>query len=100
MVASTLVLLGRCRMGRGDPAGAEEPLREGLALRRRNLPPDHWLIASSESQLGESLAAQGKRAEAEPMLVAGYEGLKSRFGSDSPRVREAAERLQRFRSGG
>jgi serine/threonine-protein kinase len=99
MVASTLVLLGRCRLGQNDPVGAEPPLREGLALRRRSLPAEHWLIASSESVLGESLAGQGRLREAEPLLTAGYEKLKARFGDESPKVREAALRLERLREG-
>jgi tetratricopeptide (TPR) repeat protein len=94
MVAATLQLLGRCRLGQGDPAAAEPLLRESLELRRRTLPEGHWLLASGESLLGESIAAQGGRVgEARPLLESGYAGLAARFGEESPRTKEAKQRL-------
>ena len=93
MVAGTLQLLALCRPGQEDPAGAEPLLRESLALRERALPPDHWLIASSRSLLGESLARRGRLAEARPLLETGYEGLRAKLGEDSPRTKDAAQRL-------
>ncbi len=93
MVASTLLVLGRCRLAAGASAGAEPFLRESLALRQRTLPADHWLLASNRSFLGESLARQHRDAEARPLLQAGYEGLRARFGESSPRTKDAAQRL-------
>lgn len=45
-------------------------LRESLALRKKTLPADHWLLASSESSIGEHLVLAKRYAEAEPLLLA------------------------------
>ena len=42
--------------------------------------PDDWRTFDSRALLGQALFAQKKYAEAEPLLVAGYEGMKSREG--------------------
>jgi eukaryotic-like serine/threonine-protein kinase len=94
MVAATLQVVGRSRMGAGDAAGAEPYLRESLALREKALPADHWLLAASRGVLGECLAKQGRKDEARPLLVGSYEALKAKLPADSPRVREAGERLR------
>ncbi|MBX9585589.1 MAG: tetratricopeptide repeat protein, partial [Gemmataceae bacterium] len=57
-----------------DPAAAEPVLRECLDLREK-LAPAAWNTANARSLLGDALLRQGKPAEAEPLLVAGYEGL-------------------------
>ena len=79
-----------------DLASVKTPLREGLAIREKKL-PGAWQIGSSQSSLGEALAGQQKYADAEPLLVAGYEGLKARAASIPARYRtrpiEALERL-------
>jgi len=54
---------------------AEPILRECVAARHESLPGDFRLFAT-EAALGESLAGQGKRAEAEGLLLAGYDGMK------------------------
>jgi eukaryotic-like serine/threonine-protein kinase len=55
-------------------ADAERLLRECLNLREKSK-RDEWLRFHTMSQLGYSLAAQGKYAEAEALLTDGYEGL-------------------------
>ena len=57
-----------------DPAVAEPVLRECLGLREK-LAPKAWNTANAKSLLGGALLGQGKAAEAEPLLVAGYTGL-------------------------
>jgi eukaryotic-like serine/threonine-protein kinase len=58
--------------------GKAEPLaREPLEFFRKNQ-PDDWKRFRSESLLGESLARQKKHAEAEPLLLEGYEGMTAR----------------------
>ncbi|MBX9584033.1 MAG: tetratricopeptide repeat protein, partial [Gemmataceae bacterium] len=57
-----------------DPAAAEPVLRECLELREK-LNPKAWNTANARSLLGAALLLQGKPAEAEPLLVAGYAGL-------------------------
>jgi non-specific serine/threonine protein kinase/serine/threonine-protein kinase len=60
-----------------DPAKAEAVFRDCLALREREAPDDASTFYL-KALLGFSLAAQRKFADAEPLLLAGYEGLKAR----------------------
>ena len=79
------------KLGRGDEA--EKVLREAVKLREENLPERHFMAALSKGALGEFLATQKRFAEAEPLLLASYESLKSSQSADSPRIRTAAQRL-------
>jgi tetratricopeptide (TPR) repeat protein len=56
---------------------AERLARESLAIREQKL-PGGWQTFNSKSLLGSALLRQGRYAEAEPLLAAGYEGLKAR----------------------
>lgn len=78
----------------GKFAEAERLARECLAMCVRQVPYE-WQTFYVQSLLGGSLLGQKKYAEAEPLLLSGYEGLeqramKNRWGQ--PR-REALERL-------
>ncbi len=77
-------------------ADAEPVLRECLTIRAK-VKPDDWSTFNSRSQLGGSLAGQKKYAEAEPLILAGYEGLKAREAKLPPsaiaRLPEAADRV-------
>src|SRR6185369_6119512 len=53
--------------------------RDCLNLRQKTR-PDEWRRFHTMSQLGAALAAQARYSEAEPLLIAGYEGLKAREG--------------------
>src|SRR5439155_20309113 len=83
-------------MQAGRPAEAEPVLRECLALREKTQ-PDDWITFHNRSLLGGALLAQKKPAEAEPLLLQGYEGLKQREAkipaASKVRVAEALERL-------
>ena len=60
-------------------ADAEPMLRNCLELRKKLLDRKQaapWQVAYVKSMLGESLLGQKKPVEAEPLLVAGYDGLK------------------------
>jgi tRNA A-37 threonylcarbamoyl transferase component Bud32 len=61
----------------GKPARAEPLLREILAIRERKT-PDDWPTFATRSLLGGSLLGQRKYAEAEHLLLSGFEGLKAR----------------------
>jgi Flp pilus assembly protein TadD len=80
---------------RGRPAEAERLARAALAVRstdsrvRRGAP-------SLRSVLGGALAAQSRDTEAEPLLIAGYEGQRAARGASPRHVREALERLIAF----
>ncbi len=56
---------------------AETYLRECLTIREKIL-PDDWLMFNTKSLLGGALAGQKKFQEAEPLLIAGYQGMKQR----------------------
>jgi hypothetical protein len=55
-------------------AEAEAVLREWV-LAREQLYPEHWTLHDGQSYLGASLLGQQRYEEAEPLLIAGYEGL-------------------------
>jgi hypothetical protein len=77
-------------------AAAEVFLRECAAIRERKLPGD-WSTFNSIAMLGSALLGQKKLAEAEPLLLEGYQGLKDREAAIPPqgkiRVKEALYRL-------
>jgi tetratricopeptide (TPR) repeat protein len=77
-------------------AEAESLLRECLAIREKN-DRDGWTTFNSKVQLGAALLGQKKYTEAEPVLVAGYEGMTQREATMPPqakdRLPEAIERL-------
>jgi hypothetical protein len=77
-------------------AGAEPLLRECLTTREAKQ-PDAWMTFHTKSRLGEALVGQKKYAAAEPLMLAGYEGLKRREADIPPPSRacltQALERL-------
>ena len=81
---------------RAEYSEAEAVARECLAIRER-VQPDFWLTSNARSLLGGSLLGQGRIAEAAPLIVAGYEGLKARETSipmfARMRMPQAGERL-------
>jgi eukaryotic-like serine/threonine-protein kinase len=74
-------------------------LREGLAIRQKVSPGD-WRTFNSMSRLGEAVLGQGRHAEAEPLIVHGYQGLQARQANIPERNRisllEAARRVVRL----
>jgi hypothetical protein len=93
VVGSTLQVLGLSLEDQGDLKGAESALRESLALREASMPSGHWQLATSRSVLGECLARQRRFAEAEPLVVGGYEALKAFRGERDDRTAEALARV-------
>ena len=77
----------------------ETLLRECLTIREKKL-PDGWPTFSARSALGENLMARKQYAEAEPLLISGYNGLREREAkipaANKPRLEKAAERLLWF----
>ena len=59
---------------------AELARREGLSIREQ-IEPDVWTTFSSRASLGAVLLKREKFAEAEPLLVSGYEGMEQRANS-------------------
>jgi hypothetical protein len=78
---------------------AEPLLREGLAIFEKAM-PDDWRHYEAMSLLGQAMLGQAHHAEAEPLIVPGYEGMKARESRiimpERSRLREAAERVIRL----
>ena len=92
LAANTLTLLNQGKFAQAEPLA-----RECLALREIMI-PDDWRTFNARSLLGGCLLGQMKYAEAEPLLLSGYEGLKQREDKILPaarelRLREALQRL-------
>jgi tetratricopeptide (TPR) repeat protein len=77
-------------------AEAEPLTREFLEIRER-VRPDDWWNFMIRSLLGEVLLGLKKYAEAEPLLISGYEGMQDRAArippSFKPRLGDALQRL-------
>jgi eukaryotic-like serine/threonine-protein kinase len=52
-------------------------VRECLAIREKK-EPDAWTTFNGRSQLGGALLGHKRYADAEPLLLKGYEGMKQR----------------------
>ena len=88
--ALTMEGLIYARTGRAPEA--EKLLREAMQLRSQ-LPDTHFMKALAIGALGEFLTEQDRFAEAEPLLLTSYESLKESQTANSPRIRNAAQRL-------
>ncbi len=95
-LAQGLAMFGTFLLKSRAYAEAEPLLRECLAI-RQEAQPDMWSTFNTKSVLGGALLGQKKNAEAEPLLLAGYEGIKKREATIPPqgkvRLTEALERL-------
>jgi serine/threonine protein kinase/tetratricopeptide (TPR) repeat protein len=99
-LAGALAWLGLIHLLQEKYTEAEADLRECLAIREKKQ-PDSWSTSGARSLLGGALLGRKKCAEAEPLLQAGYEGMKRREAQIPPRVRrqrltESLERLVRL----
>ena len=74
---TTMDALGMVWIAQRKYVEADLILRECVAIRRESMAGDFRLFAT-EAALGESLAEQGKRAEAESLLISAYAGMKER----------------------
>jgi tetratricopeptide (TPR) repeat protein len=96
-LANLLAQLGMGLLEQKQWTEAESLLRECLAIREKTQ-PDVWSTFNTKSLLGGALLGQKKHAEAEPLLLAGYQGMKQREAKIPPpgrmvRLTEAVERL-------
>jgi WD40 repeat protein/serine/threonine protein kinase len=98
-LAYLLAQSGRVHGELGEWAEAERHLRECLALREKGA-PDAWTTFNTYSALGGALAGQKRYAEAEPLLLKGYQGMRERVETiphlGRTRVPEAIDRLIEF----
>jgi tetratricopeptide (TPR) repeat protein len=95
-LGSALAKLGKTLVLAKRFVEAEPLLRESLAICAKTQ-PDVWTTFDTQSQLGGALLGQKKHAEAEPLLLKGYEGMKAREKTIPPavivRIPEALDRL-------
>jgi serine/threonine-protein kinase len=91
--SSALLGKGRTMVYLGDPIGAESLLREGLALRERDLSDDNWALHFSRSHLAWCLSRLGRFEEAEPMLLKAYSRMLDQLGQDDSKTKQVASRL-------
>jgi tetratricopeptide (TPR) repeat protein len=73
----TLASLGALRLQQQEYRAAETALRSALQL-YENTKADGWERYECQSLLGTGLSRQKKYAEAEPLVVSGYEGMLRR----------------------
>jgi tetratricopeptide (TPR) repeat protein len=94
-----LTALGRLRLTQQRYPETETLLRESIKG-AGNPKMQMWDAFDRQSMLGASLLGQGKYAEAEPLLISGYEGLKklSPAISVDTNLPEAGQRLVRLYS--
>jgi serine/threonine protein kinase len=95
-LATALGHLGDTLLAAQQPLDAESVLRESLAIRAKH-EPEAWTTFNTQSMVGAALVGQKKYAEAEPLLLRGYEGMKKREANIPPqgriRLTEALQRL-------
>ncbi len=95
-LASDCAQLGHLLLDQLRWSEAEPLLREALDILAKAT-PDDWRHYAATSLLGGALLGQGRLAEAESLIVPGYEGMKAReahiCASDRFHLREATERL-------
>ena len=91
-----LTMVSRDLMKCDQFAAAETTLRECLTIREK-VDPKAWTTFNTMSLLGGALLAQKKFADAEPLLIEGYQGMKARAKSipapATSRLPDAVDRL-------
>jgi tetratricopeptide (TPR) repeat protein len=98
-MATALSILGGCLLTVNRAAEAEKHFREALQIRTATT-PEKWTVSGDKSRLGMALTRQKKFSEAEPLLLAGYEGLIQRKAkipyTDYDEIPAAIDRLVEF----
>ena len=96
LYAGELASLGLSLLQQKKWSEAKTELRECLVIREKSQ-PNEWTTFRTQSLLGGSLLGQEKYGEAEPLLLAGYEGIKKQENAIPPaariRLNEAIDRL-------
>ncbi len=100
-LAGKLVWIGSTLLQNKAFADAESIFRECLTIREK-AEPDAWTTSNMRSMLGGALLGQKKYTEAEPLLIKGYQGLKTREKaiplSGQVNISQAIDRLIRLYS--
>jgi len=95
-VALSLTALGENLLKQRKWADAEPALRRGLAILEAKR-PDDWSRFSAQGLIGASRLGQKKYAEAQPLLLSSYDGMKARAAQipapSKYRLSEAGDRI-------
>jgi predicted ATPase len=86
--------LGRCLIALDRPIDAEALLRQSVAVQAEKQ-PNHWRRFEAMSLLGAAVGWQRRFAEAESLLIAGYEGIHRHPLAPEIRKSQARERIVR-----
>jgi tetratricopeptide (TPR) repeat protein len=96
-VVNALIALSHALIAQRRHDEAVPYLREALGIVEQHSPIRFlWFKGEIQSTLGSVLAAQGQPTEAERLLLAGYESLRTVHSTPPPRLRAALERLVSF----
>ena len=99
-VVQCRALLGLCLTRTGHAVEGEPLLRQALADGGKVDRVDFaHTVGNLETALGECLLAQNRETEAAPLLIAGYNDLKTRLGDKNPLTVKAASRLRTLHQG-
>ena len=93
MLASYRLLLARLCVDRKRPTEGEVLARQALQQRERLYEKGDWRIAGAKSTLAETLIAQRRYAEAEPLLLDAHAILKDVPGAQGRDARNTRARL-------
>ncbi len=92
-IAASLQTLGRALDKDGDHVGGERALRESMALRKRYLPADSWLVASSEGVLADHYILVRDCSAAESLALSADRIMVAALGNDHPNTQTNLRRL-------
>lgn len=85
--------LGSALMRTGKLPEAERYLRDAIEIFQRQSDHENRSLAVARGMLGECLLMQNRRTEAEPLINASHQSLKSSLGDSDPATIEAYNRL-------
>ena len=94
-VVAAKMLLGLALTRAGRPAEGEPYLREAYDVGRDGISESFGPVENRDLALGECLLAQGRHAEAEPLLVAAHERLQATAPA-SPAAEHARQLVQKL----
>lgn len=92
-LAESLLALARMMIGRGNHTGAEAMVRECLEIRKKALPPEHWLIACAQAALGRCMVGRQRFEDAEELLAHAYRVISAAVGDDHERTTDARDAI-------
>jgi eukaryotic-like serine/threonine-protein kinase len=94
--ADQLRRLSRNLLEQAKYAEAEAVARDALAILSKKA-PDAWATFHTQSVLGAALLGRKKYADAEPLLLQGYQGMKKRSEKDAGRQPHGSPTGQQLR---